>query len=296
VTFPVSGGKFDPTVAKGVVAHEGSLVFEAGPRSVPLRSLALKSTQRHSPFSAKVGGSQLKIASVAKLSVAREGFGVRIRASALRLSAKFAERLGKKLRLHGAFQAGQPLGSALTRAQPVTVALENTGKVAFALDPGIAAKLRSLFVAVNPIYPAEHPGTLFTLPIFGGTIAPDASSGTLQASGSLELLQLGGGQVFWQEPWLDLATKTLSAEVDVEPAPPYAGKAGRIPIAAFSLSGTAVASDPSARTVSVGSIATTLQASTAQTFNEVFAKPQGREGVFEAGEALGTIGFTAQGH
>lgn len=31
------------------------------------------------------------------------------------------------------------------------------------------------------------------------------------------------------------------------------------------------------------------------TFNELFAKPQGKDGVFVAGEALGTISFMAQG-
>jgi hypothetical protein len=33
----------------------------------------------------------------------------------------------------------------------------------------------------------------------------------------------------------------------------------------------------------------------AANFNEVFARPQGRDGVFVAGEALGSISFTAQG-
>ena len=38
-----------------------------------------------------------------------------------------------------------------------------------------------------------------------------------------------------------------------------------------------------------------LDAATTQTFNEVFAKPQGKDGVFGAGEALGSVSFVAQG-
>lgn len=295
VTFPVSGGKFDPTTVKGTVQHEGAVIFKAGARSVPLRSLQLKTTQRHAPFSAKVGGSQLKLASASKLSVAREGFGERVKASPLKLSAKFAERLDKKLHLHGAFEVGQTIGSTLTKASPATVAIEGTGKAAFTFSPEVIAKLKALFVAVNPIFPAEHPGAAFTLPIFGGAVAPGASLGTTETSGSLELLQLGAGQLFWHDIWIDLGAKTMSAEVDVEPSPPYAGKLGRIPVADLSLTAAAISSDPRARTVTVEGATATLQPPTAQTLNELFAKPRGKEGVFQGGELLGSFSFTAQG-
>jgi hypothetical protein len=294
VTFPVSGGKFDPTDARGTVEHEGALVFKAGNRSVPLKALQLKTTQRRSPFSAKVGGSQLKLAGAKSLVVSREGFGDRVRVSRLALSSKLATRLGKKLRLKDIFKEGQPLGQAVTRARPETVTVLGKGRAELTLDAGFVTKLQSLFIAVNPIFPAEHPGSQFTLPIFGGTIAPDASIGTVETQGSLEFLQLGGGQVFWAEGWLDLATKTASAEVEVRPSPPYAGKVGRIAIADLGLSAV-ISSDPKARTVAIAGAALTLQASTAQTFNEVFAKPQGKAGVFVTGETLGSVAFTAQG-
>ncbi|HEX5592943.1 MAG TPA: hypothetical protein VFX35_06315 [Solirubrobacterales bacterium] len=44
------------------------------------------------------------------------------------------------------------------------------------LDPAFTAKLDQLYVAVNPIFPAEHPGT-FTFAIFGGRISPDLTGG-----------------------------------------------------------------------------------------------------------------------
>jgi hypothetical protein len=293
-SFPVSGGKFDPTNATGTVDHEGALLFSAEGRSLPLKALQLKTSQRHTPFSARVGGGQLRLAVVERLSVSRRGFGEKVRSSKLSLSAKLATRLGKKLHLKGVFEPGQALGSAVTTAEPLTVTLARTGDVSLYLDPGFEAKLRELFVAVTPIFPAEHPGPQFTLPIFGGTIAPDAASGTIETSGALELLQLGGGQVFWLEDWFDLAARTASPEVDSEPSPPYTGKIGRTPVAGLTLRGP-VTSDPTKRTVTVEGASLALGAATAATFNEVFAKPQGKEGVFVAGEALGTASFTAQG-
>jgi hypothetical protein len=293
VAFPVSGGKFDPTSAKGTVEHEGMLVFRAGRRKVPLRALQLKTTQRRSPLSVKAGGGQLKLADAAKLVVGREGFGDRVKVSDLTLSAKVAERLGKKLHLHDVFREGQPLGTTLTKARPVTIAVLGKNKASLVLDPGIVAKLQGLFVAVNPIFPAEHIGASFTLPIFGGTIAPDASSGTIETSGALEALQLGGGQVFWQQSSFDLAVHAALPEVNVQPSPPYAGKVGQLPVA--SLGTGAIASNPKARTVTIAGASLAMQALTAATFNEVFAKPQGKDNVFQAGEPLGTLSFTAQG-
>jgi hypothetical protein len=294
LSFSVSAGKFDPTNAKGTVEHEGALLFKAPRGSIPLKALQLKTTQERSPFSVKAGGGQLKLATAQSLAVSRQGFGNEVKVQELTLNAKVATRLAKKLKLRGVFKAGQPLGSSTTVANPETLALLPKGKASFVLAPGIAAKLESLFVALNPIFPAERPAPgSFTLPIAGGTIAPDGSSGQVVTQGSLEALQLGGGQVFWAEPLLDLQTKSFSAEADAEPSPPYAGKVGRVAIAA--LATASVSADPKTRTVSVSGASLSLDAATAQTFNEVFAKPQGKSGVFVAGEGLGVLSFTGWG-
>lgn len=292
VSFPVSGGKFEPVSAKGTVEHEGAIRFSSKAGSIPLRALQLKTTQGRSPFSAKAGGGQLKIATAKSLAVSRAGFASKVKVQKLTLSQKLATRLGKKLKLKGVLKEGLPLGSAITKANPETITVEGKGRVSLALDPAFAAKLDSLFVAVNPIFPAERPGP-FTLAIFGGTIAPDGSQGTLETSGALEFLQLGGGQVFWKEPWLDLALKSFSAEVEALPSPPYVGKAGRVAIAP--LSAASFSADPQARTLSLTGAALSLDAGTAQSFNEVFAKPLGRDGVFVAGEVVGVASFVAEG-
>jgi hypothetical protein len=293
ITFPVVGGKFDPTGSRGTIEHAGALVFEAGGRRIPLKALQLKTTQRGSPLSARVGGSQLKLAAAKRLMVSRSGFGGRVTIARLTLSSKLATRLGKKLRLKTLFEQGMPLGQSLTRANPETISVLGRGRAELALDPGFAAKLDSLFVAVNPIFPAEHPGAVFTLPIFGGMVAPDGSQGTVETSGALEFLQLGGGQVFWQDGWIDLGAGSLSPELNVQPSPPYAGKVGRTQVAGLGIG--VVSADPGRRAVAVSGSTLSLSGSTAQTFNEVFARPQGKDNIFAAGEAFGTLSFAVQG-
>lgn len=290
-TFPIAGGKLDPTSENGTLEHEGALLFKAHKQSIPLKGLQLKTTQKRSPLSAKVGGSQLKIATAKDLQASRSGFGEQISVSGLALSAKLATRLAKKLGARGLFEPGMALGRTATKANPETLAVAEKNRAELSFAPGFAAKLSELFVAVTPIFPAEHPGS-FTLPLFGGTIAPDATQGTIQTQGSLEFLQLGGGQVFWREPWLDLATKAFAPEAEILPSPPYAGKQERASAAA--LAPTAATPNAKARSVSVAG-ALYLDAATAATFNEVFAKPLGKSGVFVAGEALGAISFIAQG-
>jgi hypothetical protein len=292
-SFPVSGGKFDPTTSNGFVEHGGVLFFKAGSQKVPLTSLQLKTTQKHAPFSAKFGGGQLKLATTAKLSVSRDGFGSKVVVSTLKLSAKVAERLDKKLRLEGVFKAGQPIGSTVTKANPQTMAVAESGKASFSFDPETAAKLQGLFVAINPVFPIEHPGP-FTLPIFTGTISPTASEGTIQTLGSLELIQQGGGQVFLREAWAELSAAAYSVELELIPSPPYAGKVGRTPVGTLSLAGAAISPDPAARTVGVTNATVTMGANLAAAFNEAFAKPQGKADVFAAGNPLGTISFVAQ--
>lgn len=294
VTFPVAGGKLDPVAVRGTVDHAGSLVFQAGRHSLPLKSLTLKTTQVRSPLSAKFGGGQLKLAATAKLTTKRQGFGLAAKVGAIKLSAKLATRLDKKLGLRGLFSAGQPLGSSLTNAQPATVAVLPSGRAALLPAPAFLAKLKELFVSLNPIAPAElAQGPVFTFPIAGGALAPDASAGTLETAGTLEFLQLGGGQIFWHESGFDLGADLASAEVDFEPSPPYPGKQGLQ--ATLGLSPGAVSSEPGERKITVANALLTLQPATAAAFNEAFARPQGRENVFSAGEVLGSVSFTAQG-
>lgn len=293
-TLPLAEGLVDPTASRLALEDEGSLVFARGHRKVILRRLSLKNAR--TPLIAKVGGGQLKVASAAHRSFARQGFDSAFRATGLRLTAKVATRLSKKLGLHDVFTRRQLLGGLRATVAPATVAIEPQGRITLTPDPAFLAKLDSLFVSLNPVAPAERaPGPTFTVPFIpAGTIAPDGASGVPRSGGSLEFLQLGAGQIFIHELWFDLAGHQVLAEVDIEPTPTFPGKLGQIQIAG--LGPGSASAEPKARTVSVSGAALTISAQMATAFNQAFAKPQGKADVFAAGEALGSISFTAQTH
>jgi hypothetical protein len=292
IVLPVFGGKMDPTAGKGESLQEGTLVFQKGNRKVPLRNIEVKA--KSTPLYAKVGGSQLKVAKARSTKAKREGFGMGFSAKGLELTQKVATRLNKKLRVGDAFKEGQAIGALTVKSTPQLVTILPQGKGSLAIDQAILAKFKSLFVSLNPISPAElSPGPVFSFPIAaGGQIAPDASAGTLRLGGAIELLQLGAGQIFHSEYWLDLGAKATSAEVEILPTPAFPGKLGRIGVMGLDMSRAAISSDAKSRAISVTGAPLSIDAATAQSFNEAFA--EGKP-VFGAGEAFGTVGFGAVG-
>jgi hypothetical protein len=291
-TFPAVSGKFDPVNGRGTVEHEGAILFSAGSRQIPLKALKLRTSQKHAPFLAKIGGGQFKIGTTKSVSLRRRGFDEQIRVARLSLTAKAATRLGKKLR-RDVFRPGLTFGSTVTEVAPATVTLLPRGSASLELAPAFSEKLQSLFVAVNPVFPAEHAGAAFTLPIFGGDMSLDAAAGKVTTLGSVEFIQLAERQVFWNEPGLDLSGHVLNSALDVEPSPPFRGKVESAPIGPTALVSPTVPS-PTARTVTVKQ-SLSMDAGTAANFEEAFAKPQGKAGVFVAGETIGTLDFVASG-
>src|SRR6266487_29213 len=260
--LPVTGGEMDPTTGKGTIEHEGALVFQSKRHSVPFKAITLKA--KRMPLIAKVGGSQLKVARAKRISSKREGFGEGFSAKGLLLTQKVATRLDKKLGLKRLLTEGEPFGRLASKTQPITVTILDQGQATLLPDPAFMAKLKALFVSLNPIFPAEGRGGVFSFPIgVGGAISPDATTGTLRVTGDLEFLQLGGGQVFWHEPWLELAQQLSSAEVDVEPVPAFPGKLGRTPILTTAFAGAPVSADPKARTISLSGAPAALTAQSA---------------------------------
>ena len=291
IVLPASGGEFEPLRGAGTVESEGTIVFVAGKNKVPFRHITFKA--KASPFYAKVGGGQLKVAKAGKLSFKREGFGIGFTATGLRLSAKVATRLSKKLRLGKAIAAGQQIGTMVSRVQPTTVHLLAKNRISLALDAGFVAKLNKLFVSINPIAPAElGAGPTLSFPIGSESdLAPSAASGLVKTQGSVELLQLGSAQMFWRELRLEPGVATFSSEVDLEPSPPGAGKQAQGPL--LSLGAGQVSAVPTGRTISVSGQTATLTAATAEQLNSSFS--DGKT-TFVAGETVGSLSYTAQGH
>jgi hypothetical protein len=290
--LPIGGGEADPIAGKVKAELGGELLLVGERKRVPFTQLMVRT--KRSPLIGKLGGGQLKIATARKVTTRRQGFGTGLQATGLELSAKAAVRLNKRLDTT-AFEEGQALGTLTSSLQPTTVEILPTGGATLTPDAALVAKLNRLSISLNPIFPAElSPGPVFSLPtVLGGAIAPDASAGTFRTGGSLELLLLGAGQVFLHEFWFDLGARNASAEVDVEPAPPYRGKLGRVSVIDVDLGTATVSSDHRARTIAVSGARATLQASTAAILDEAVGESKG---TFTAGELLGTVSFVAQAH
>jgi hypothetical protein len=289
ITLPIVGGTMDLAEGSGEIQQEGTLTFEGAKGKVPFRDLTVKT--KKTPLIAKVGGSQLKVASAKTISSKRAGFGSTFKAMKLSLTAKAATRLNKKLRPKLPFAQGQLLGSLTSTPQPELITIEDQGRATIAFDGAFVSKLEGRFVSLNPVFPAEHVGATFTFPIAaGGSLAPDGSQGTLRSAGEVELLQLHGAQLFWRELWFDLGAHQGNTEAELLPSPPYPGKSPRG--ALFDLAITAVASDPKTRTISVSGAPLTLNAAGAQELNEAFGE---EKGLFAVGEVVGAVSFGAVG-
>jgi hypothetical protein len=286
LVLQAQGGEIDPRLGTGTVESQGTILLQAGRRKVILRQVTFKT--KRAPLYAKVGGGQLKLATGARLTSKRSGFGAQFGATNLRLTAKLASRLNKKLSLGHALQAGQPLASIAAQAQPSTVHLRPGGRLSLAFDPAFATKLDQLFVSLNPIAPAElTPGPSLTLPVgLESTLDPAGASGTVKLEGQAELLQLGHAQLFWRELWLEPGIGSLLAESDTEPAPPQAGVTPQGPLLSLG-SGGVMKANPAALTISLSGRSIALEAATAAALNAAFADSATPS--FMAGETVGSL-------
>lgn len=290
LSLPLAEGKWDPTTGRGQIESAGAIVLHSKRRKLPLKELSVKANRQ--PLTAKLGGGQLKVATSKRIASRRAGFGSAFQARALRLSAKAATRLNKKLRSKAPFQARQLIGTLKATAAPALMNVLPEGRLTLEPTAELLAKLASLHVSLNPIFPAEHPGP-FTFPLApASTISPDGTQGTIRTEGELEMLLLGSGQLFWGSQWLDLTSGADLIEANLQPDPPYAGKQGQGPLLSLSLAGAQVILDPSARSVSVQGASLALTQTAADQLNQLLAAGKG---VFGSGEAVGSASFVAVG-
>jgi hypothetical protein len=290
LVLPATEGEVEPILGLGTVTSEGSIVFVAGKRRLPFRTVVFKA--QRTPLYAKIGGGQLKVAKAARVRSRRDGFGASFEADLLRLTAKCATRLDKKLDLGRSIAAGQLLGTLRVKASPSTVHLREQGRVNLALDAAFAKKLNDLFVSVNPIAPAEvSGGPVLSLPIGPeSTLAPDYSGGILKLGGAVELLKLGTAQLFWREFWLEPGSAALAAETETLPSPPHPGKQLQAPILSLP-QGATVTADARSRAISVSGQPLVLTAVAATALNEAFAESRP---VFAVGETVGSLSLSSQ--
>jgi hypothetical protein len=253
VKLPVSGGSLDPTTGLGTVEQSGGIKFKRGKKTAPVNTLVLDTTTK--ALNAKVAGKSMKLASVAGVTVVRNGFGANVSITKLKLTGKAAKQLNKKLGFTGnnsgkkskrasaskadqkaekpPFKGNQVLGGSTSETQPKTVVVQAGGKASLITDEAtvkkfvIPIKSGGLGVELKTVAPAETAEglTLFTpvlkFPIGGGTIAPDASSGIVQTTGAVTLHQIlvpaeKETTMTLSNIWVDLGAKTATVEVTVE--------------------------------------------------------------------------------
>jgi hypothetical protein len=314
VTLPVSGGSLDPTNGLGSIEQSGGIKFKHGKKSAVVKTVVVDTTTNS--INANVAGKSMKLASVSGVSAARSGFGANVTIGSTKLTGKAAKQLNKKLGFTGKhakeapFKGGKGMGSALSETQPKTVTVLPSGNASLVTSLATDTKLAKVLVGIKTVAPTTETAPLpptFAFPISGGTIAPNATSGILQTTGGLQLVQEfkpGVETVMTLNAiYVDLGAKTATVEVSLKSTVSAEinklGNLGRSSIANISLTGATIKSDPSARTVSIENASATLQAVTAETLNSVFVGPF--EAVtktsaehFAEGDPLGTFSFSAQ--
>jgi hypothetical protein len=309
VVLPVAGGGLDPLNGQGSVAHAGEIKFKHGKRTARVGGLVLDTAT--ASLNGTVVGKAVKFASVEGLSYARNGFGVNLGIERLALTGTAAKLLNAKLgfsvkpkkgkkpskasaskkrKVRKPFAGKQVLGSAAIATQPLTVAILPTGKAKLVPDLETTTKLFMAGATVEPVPPTEFelgPPPALSMPISGGILAPDGSTGVLQTLGG-QRISKGPVSTLMSNLWLDLGLKATSAELEVTGFPGAPGNIGRAPNALLDLSAASFGSDPTARTISVGNAIMRMTAEGATSFNTLY----GTE--FKAGDPLGSVSFTAQ--
>jgi len=300
--FTVTGGQVDPTTGAGTVTHSGGLKLKWGKKSVALKAFEINTTAKS--LSVKIGGKKVKLATLGGISSARLGFGNSITAKNAKLTSAGAKALNNKLtpapkktkvkkngktvtktvKTKPAFKANMVLGKTTTEVEPETVTVLPTGTMTFGGDPTVLGKLAKAGVTIETIAPTSANNLTFTSPLSGGTISPAGTSGTVNSSGGLKLVQKLSLSALNQQAdtsitlgsiGVDLAAKTASVEVIgestfVEPGsnpkkqPLNLGNLGRSSIADLTITGNTPS--PATRTVSISATGA-IQAVAAEVLN-----------------------------
>jgi hypothetical protein len=291
-TFAITGGQIDPATGAGTINHSGGLKIKWGKKSVTLKSFTVDTTKKS--LSAKVGGKTVKVASLAGTSVARLGFGATVSAKKVKLTKAGANALNKALtpaptktkvkkngktivktvKVKPPFKANMVLGASGSEVEPETVGVAPTGTMTFAGATGLLGKLAAAEVKLEAIAPTTPTAaTTFVSPINGGSISPLGTSGTVNSSGGLKLVQNESLPGFKQPSvsttitlgsiGVDLAAKTGTVEVIGESnfeespgsgkKPLNLGNLGRSSIADLVITATP---SPATRTVTVSAAGT----------------------------------------
>ena len=294
ISLPVVSGSLDSDTAMGAIGESGSIKLKAPHGSAVLRQFSLRTTS--TPLYAVVGGAQIKLGNGSGRSLAREGFGSSISFRTMKLTHNFAGRLNTLLHLK-VFKQGQPFGSVQSTAQPSTVALAPIRQAHPRPQPPDFRQAGRTPRLGQPGLPGRNLRRGLRLPThlrrrdLPRRLARHAEKRRLDRTAATRRKNL---YLRAARPPRNLAQprcgRTVSAELEAQPSPPYRGKLGPVAVLGLNMGTATVSSDPAARTIAVSGATATFNATLAATFNEALEQGQGE--VFKAGETLGTLSFS----
>jgi len=249
----------------------------------------------------------MQLGTFANPTTGREGFGARVKASQLTLTQNAANRISNRLGLQGGQRINQRvMSNEFNITVPQTVTILGQGEAmlegASAAFKKLGEKGVSTSSGIKPISPAKNSKvTQFTFPITGGTVTPNASSGSVTTVGGIEILKKGktlSPQMKITNLQIEFTPKTATVEIEVLPNPPFPGQTGRSSFFELVFPANAIQSNPTTRQITIQGTEAKLQAAAAATLNSVFnqggekAPPASSE--FAAGELFGTLSMTLQ--
>jgi hypothetical protein len=297
VTLPVGGGLIEPASASGWVDSEGGLRLRSGRRVARLTEISVNTAKKG--VWARLDGKRAKIAVVEDFGVSRAGFGGTIRVASMRLNAKAADHLDRRLGLDGVFRSGRPFAAVASTYQPEWVQAPN-GSLELSFDPGLLARLKSVEVEPAPFsMNATGPDPLvYSSPILRGDIYPRTSgrgSGGIEGGFRLARPGVPSPVITVSNIGVSFESNFLSTAIALHTE---AGRLGELPPGPFAtvdLSSAGVRLDPAARSLAVTGARAVLGTGGAALINREFAEPKGKAPIVAAGDLLGTISVTLQG-
>jgi hypothetical protein len=292
VTLPIGRGLIDPGSGDSTIVHAGGIRLRHRDRSLTLRAPLLDTSSR--TLRVEVGGKPILLATARSLDLSRAGFGETVATPALRLTAKGARLLNRKLRLAGTFRMGETLGAASSAVKPEWVGIVG-GSLQLNLDAGTLAKLRAAGVEVAP-FQAQMVGSnppAYALPLTGGSIFPSLSDGGANTESGLTLTRAQPPTTLsWTVMSVFLDSDTLVADGNVHTGSTVKPLGGA-PIAALDRSGATVQVDPDARTATISNMRATLEPDAVAAINEAFAPNSAP--LVAGGDLLGSVSVAMRG-
>lgn len=295
LTLPISSGLLDSKAGSGYLFLKGGLKLAVGKRSVKVTRLVLNTAKRS--LGGNVDGVQMQVAKLSAQRAKIDGFSLDLKLNWLKPTAKAAAVFNRKLGVKRTFAVGRSLGSATGVAEFEWLTIRS-GEITVTVDPSFEDRLTSVEATLGSSGSAKLLGTfptVLSVPLAGGQIAPDGSTGVLLTEGGLAITQHEepfNNSIAFLDTNISLESHLITGDANYNPNPqqiPFSG-----PFAVLPSSIASIQADPSSGEISSSPVPAVLHGNFVKVMNEVLGAPKGRPELFTGGEPFGTVAFKAQ--